>query len=76
VTTAAHRRRASALRAVRRRHDRESSGHAAAALTWYVPRRKRPALVAGALADAMLTTGWQFEEMLAAVRTVIGGRSA
>ncbi|GIF25829.1 hypothetical protein BJ973_003104 [Actinoplanes tereljensis] len=63
MTTAPHRRRTSALRAARRRHDRESSGHAAPA-----------AQVAGALADALLTTSWQPDDMVAVVRSVAGGR--
>ncbi|MEU8819623.1 reverse transcriptase family protein [Actinoplanes sp. NPDC048796] len=65
MTTAAHRRRASALRAVRRRHDRESSGHAAA-----------PWRVAGALADALLATSWRPEDMVAMVGSVVAGRPA
>jgi RNA-directed DNA polymerase len=75
LTTAAHRRRTSALRAARRGHDRESSGHAAAH-TWYAPRKQHPSRVAGALADALLTTTWQPGDMLAAVRAVAGGRTA
>jgi RNA-directed DNA polymerase len=75
LITAAHRRRASALRAVRRRHDRESSGHAAAP-AWYAPRRQPPFQVAGALADALLTTGWQADDMTAVVRSVAAGRPA
>ncbi|MCY1140894.1 reverse transcriptase family protein [Actinoplanes sp. Pm04-4] len=51
------------LRAARRRHDRESSGHAAA-----------PGGVAGALADALLTTDWRQGQLLAAVRSVVAGR--
>ncbi|GIM93071.1 reverse transcriptase family protein [Paractinoplanes toevensis] len=63
MTTAPHRRRAPALRAARRRHDRESSGHAAPS-----------AQVAGALADALLTTDWRPADMIAVVRSVAGGR--
>jgi RNA-directed DNA polymerase len=70
LTTAAHRRRASALRADRRRHDRDSSGHAA----FYRRRRQSPGHVAGALADALLATDWQPAEMAEAVRVVVGGR--
>jgi RNA-directed DNA polymerase len=70
VTTAAHRRRASALRAVRRRHDRESSGHAA----FSSARRQPPARVAGALADALLASDWRLEAMVETVRLVVGGR--
>jgi RNA-directed DNA polymerase len=70
VTTAAHRRRASALRAVRRRHDRESSGHAAFSSV----RRQPPARVAGALADALLASDWRLEAMVETVRLVVGGR--
>jgi RNA-directed DNA polymerase len=69
LTTAAHRRRASALRAVRRRHDRESSGHAA-----FAPRRQPPGHVAAALADALLAADWRRETMLEAVRGTVGGR--
>jgi RNA-directed DNA polymerase len=68
LSTASHRRRASALRAARRRHDRESSGHAA-------PTRQSSSRVAGALADALLTTGWQAAEMVAVVRSVAAGRA-
>ncbi|MEV6304854.1 reverse transcriptase family protein [Actinoplanes sp. NPDC051861] len=75
MTTAAHRRRASALRAARRRHDRESSGHAADQ-PGYAPRRQHPSHVAGALADALLTTSWRPEDMLATVRSVVPGRPA
>ena len=73
MTTAAHRRRASALRAAQRRHDRESSGHAAIP-KWYAARRQPPSRVAGALADALLTTGWLPDDMVEAVRSVAGGR--
>ncbi|GAB2618386.1 hypothetical protein Aab01nite_32130 [Paractinoplanes abujensis] len=58
MTTTAHRRRAAALRAGRRRHDRDSSGHAAA----------------GTVADALLTTDWQTGKMQIAVRRVTAGR--
>ncbi|WIM99720.1 reverse transcriptase family protein [Actinoplanes oblitus] len=75
MTTAAHRRRAIALRASRRRHDRASSGHAAAR-AWYSPRKQAPSRVAGVLADALLTTGWQAGDMIAAVRAVVPGRPA
>jgi RNA-directed DNA polymerase len=70
LTTAAHRRRASALRAARRRHDRESSGHAAFSSV----RRQSPARVAGALADALLASDWRLEAMAETVRLVVGGR--
>jgi RNA-directed DNA polymerase len=73
LTTAAHRRRASALRAARRRHDRESSGHAAAPAE-YAPHRQPPFQVAGALADALLTTGWRAGKMIAVVRSVAATR--
>jgi hypothetical protein len=64
LITAAHRRRASALRAAQRRHDRASSGHAAAT--------HRDAT---ALADALLTTSWQRHTMLAAGWAVFGRRA-
>ncbi|MBL7254169.1 reverse transcriptase family protein [Paractinoplanes lichenicola] len=57
MTIAAHRRRAAALRAGRRRHDRDSSGHAAT----------------GTVADALLTTDWHPAKMQAAVRRVTVG---
>ncbi|MDG6107369.1 RNA-directed DNA polymerase [Dactylosporangium aurantiacum] len=61
MSTAAHRRRASALRATLRRHDRDSSGHAARA-------------VAGALADAFLTVDWARGPLLEVGREVLGRR--
>ena len=68
MSTAAHRRRAPALRAGQRRHDGASSGHAAA------PRRQSPGRVASALADAFLSVLWQRSELLAVGHTVLGGR--
>jgi RNA-directed DNA polymerase len=73
LTTAAHRRRASALRAGRRRHDRASSGHAAA-LVWYAARRQPASKVAGALADAFLATPWQSDALVVAAGSVLGRR--
>jgi RNA-directed DNA polymerase len=73
LTTAAHRRRASALRAVRRRHDWASSGHAAAA-GWSAPRRQPVAAVAVALADAFLATRWRRSALLGAAGAVLGRR--
>ncbi|WP_327007440.1 reverse transcriptase family protein [Dactylosporangium sp. NBC_01737] len=61
MSTAAHRRRAPALRASRRRHDRDSSGHAAR-------------VVAGALADAFLTVDWARGPLLDVGYEVLGRR--
>ncbi|GAB3866143.1 reverse transcriptase family protein [Dactylosporangium cerinum] len=61
MSTAAHRRRAFALRATQRRHDRDSSGHAAR-------------VVAGALADAFLTVDWARQPLLDAGHEVLGRR--
>jgi RNA-directed DNA polymerase len=68
MSTAAHRRRAPALRAGRRRHDGASSGHAAAT------RRQPPRRVASALADAFLTVPWQRADLLAVGHTVLDAR--
>ena len=65
MITAAHRRRASALRAARRRHDRASSGHAATTTD----------RDATALADALLTTAWQRRAMLRVGWVVFGRRA-
>ncbi|WP_212992602.1 reverse transcriptase family protein [Actinoplanes auranticolor] len=65
MTTAAHRRRASALRAARRRHDRASSGHAATTV----------GRDATALADALLTTSWRRAALLRAAWVVFGRRA-
>jgi hypothetical protein len=73
LTTAAHRRRASALRAGRRRHDRASSGHAAA-LVWYAARRQPASKVAAALADAFLSAPWRSDALLDAAGSVLGRR--
>jgi RNA-directed DNA polymerase len=73
VTTAAHRRRTSALRAGQRRHDRASSGHAAF-LGRYAARRRPAPKVAAALADAFLTTAWQSDALLEVAETVLGRR--
>ncbi len=71
MTTAAHRRRASALRAARRRHDWASAGHAAA-LVWYSARRQPSSTVAGALADAFFTTRWRSDALLTKAASVLG----
>jgi hypothetical protein len=61
LSTAAHRRRGPALRASGRRHDRDSSGHAAR-------------VVAGALADAFLTADWARGPLLDVGHEVLGRR--
>lgn len=73
MSTAAHRRRASALRAGRRRHDQASSGHAATS-SGYAPRRQPAPVVAAALADAFLTRAWHSAALLDAAATVLGRR--
>jgi RNA-directed DNA polymerase len=65
LITAAHRRRVSALRATRRRHDRASSGHAATSTA-------RDAI---ALADALLTTSWRLPTLRGAAWVVFGRRA-
>ena len=63
MSHAAHRRRAAALRARQRRHDRASSGHAAS-----------PVRVSAALADAFLTCRWHRTHLLRTGRRVLGAR--
>jgi len=63
MSHAAHRRRAAALRARQRRHDRASSGHAASAVR-----------VSAALADAFLTCRWRRIHLLRTGRRVLGAR--
>jgi RNA-directed DNA polymerase len=73
LSTAPHRRRATALRAGQRRHDRASSGHAASDPAC-APRPQPAAQVAKALADAFLSSPWQRAALLEAGYAVLGAK--